>query len=450
MKAILTLFWLCTCLASFAQSGKITLEGQVQNASLPSISVTDFRYGEIVEVKLNKNGRFKSTATLESDGYYFLNYGRNTAYVYLYSNDELRITFDAIYFDSTLSFEGRGAERNNYLAKKTLVDQELTADLEAFYMADEEKYLQNVENVERTHQAALATYDVEDFFKEEELKSLRYNKLLSIHNYESNYEFYLGEKTSSTNEFYEPLQGLDLNNETDYRKHPYYFYLVNAIWNKRIERAKDENEMLDVIRLVRSEAVITKLLYDFYANISADNERAEEYLNLIKMVVNYQPFIELAEKRYTEMLEAQALQKGDPSPTFSYESIEGDKVSLKDMRGSFVYIDVWATWCAPCIKQVPYLKQLEEYFRGRNVVFVSISVDKKELKSRWKQMIADKQLGGVQLFADNSFDSDFMNALDVNSIPRFILIDPDGNIVETEAPRPSYEKTTKLLESLLN
>lgn len=43
-----------------------------------------------------------------------------------------------------------------------------------------------------------------------------------------------------------------------------------------------------------------------------------------------------------------------------------------------------------------------------------------------------------------------MNALDVNSIPRFILIDPDGNIVETEAPRPSYEKTRKLLESLLN
>ncbi|MEM6816814.1 MAG: thioredoxin-like domain-containing protein [Bacteroidota bacterium] len=84
------------------------------------------------------------------------------------------------------------------------------------------------------------------------------------------------------------------------------------------------------------------------------------------------------------------------------------------------------------------------------MVFVSISVDKKELKFRWKQMIADKRLGEVQLFADNSFDSDFMDALDVNTIPRFILIDPDGNIVETEAPRPSYEKTRKLLDSILN
>ena len=65
-------------------------------------------------------------------------------------------------------------------------------------------------------------------------------------------------------------------------------------------------------------------------------------------------------------------------------------------------------------------------------------------------MIADKELGGLQLFADKSFDSAFMDAYAVHSIPRFILIDPEGKIVDTEAPRPSFDKTRVLLDELLN
>ncbi len=99
---------------------------------------------------------------------------------------------------------------------------------------------------------------------------------------------------------------------------------------------------------------------------------------------------------------------------------------------------------------MPYLKKLEKRYHDKNIVFVSISVDKKEVKPTWKQMVNDKELGGLQLFADKSFDSDFMNAFAVNSIPRFILIDPKGNIVDPEAPRPSFDKTRVLLDRLLN
>ena len=122
---------------------------------------------------------------------------------------------------------------------------------------------------------------------------------------------------------------------------------------------------------------------------------------------------------------------------------------MSDFRGKYVYIDVWATWCSPCIKQVPYLKALEEDYRDKNIVFVSISVDKEAVKSTWKQMVADEELEGVQLFSDNSFDSEFMDAYAVNSIPRFILIDPDGKIVDQEAPRPSFKKTRDLFDEIL-
>ena len=64
-------------------------------------------------------------------------------------------------------------------------------------------------------------------------------------------------------------------------------------------------------------------------------------------------------------------------------------------------------------------------------------------------MVIDKKLGGLQLFADKSFDSAFMDAYAVNSIPRFILIDPEGKIVNTQAPRPSFDATKVLLDGLL-
>lgn len=103
-----------------------------------------------------------------------------------------------------------------------------------------------------------------------------------------------------------------------------------------------------------------------------------------------------------------------------------------------------------CGTRNAFARQRGERYHGKNVVFVSIGVDKVEFKATWKQMVADKQLGGLQLFADNSFDSAFLDAYAVNSIPRFILIDPESKIVNPNAPQPSFDKTRELLDGLLN
>lgn len=128
--------------------------------------------------------------------------------------------------------------------------------------------------------------------------------------------------------------------------------------------------------------------------------------------------------------------KGNPSPEFNnYENYKGSTSSLADFKGKYVYIDVWATWCKPCLQQIPFLQSLEEKYHGKNIEFVSISIDQPNLNAAWKNMIADKNMGGVQLFAGG--DQSFANAYQVSGIPRFILIDPQGNIVEANAPRPS-------------
>ena len=113
-----------------------------------------------------------------------------------------------------------------------------------------------------------------------------------------------------------------------------------------------------------------------------------------------------------------------------------------------MYIDVWATWCAPCKAEIPYLKTLEKDYEGKNIQFVSISVDKQNAHDAWKKMIKEKQMSGIQLFADNNFESKFIRDYDINTIPRFILIDPKGNIVDADAMRPSNPSIKDFLNKL--
>ncbi|MCR8669018.1 TlpA family protein disulfide reductase [Aestuariibaculum sp. M13] len=145
---------------------------------------------------------------------------------------------------------------------------------------------------------------------------------------------------------------------------------------------------------------------------------------------------------------ATKLDKGSVSPEFvDYENYDGSKTSLSDFKGKYVFIDVWATWCTPCKAQIPYLEELEKEYKDENIVFVSMSVDKPSDKEKWSKMVKDKHMSGVQILAPNATKSEFALAYNINSIPRFILIDPQGNIVDFDAPRPSNKEAIhKLLD----
>lgn len=140
----------------------------------------------------------------------------------------------------------------------------------------------------------------------------------------------------------------------------------------------------------------------------------------------------------------EALKAGDPSPVFKYLDINGKEVSLKDLKGKYVYIDVWATWCGPCKRELPHLKELEEKMHGKKIVFVSISCDQD--KAAWERMVKEKGLGGIQLH--NGGDREFMTAFEIRGIPRFILLDKKGKIVNPNMTRPSNPETEKTLKAL--
>ena len=141
--------------------------------------------------------------------------------------------------------------------------------------------------------------------------------------------------------------------------------------------------------------------------------------------------------------------EGTLAPSFDYENHKGGKTKLEDLRGKYVYIDVWATWCGPCRAEIPHLKKVEEKYHGKNIEFVSISVDVDKDHEKWQKFVTDKELGGIQLFADKNWNSDFIKAFGINSIPRFLLIDPTGKVVKADAPRPSSNTLVELLDTLV-
>jgi thiol-disulfide isomerase/thioredoxin len=140
---------------------------------------------------------------------------------------------------------------------------------------------------------------------------------------------------------------------------------------------------------------------------------------------------------------------GMPTPLFSFNNIANKPVALQSLLGKYVYIDVWTTWCGPCKAEIPHLQKLEVAYKTKNIQFVSISVDEQKDATKWKNYVTKNKLGGLQLMADSSFESTFIKNMGINSIPRFILIDPQGKLVAANALRPSDAELRKMLDKLL-
>ncbi len=201
-----------------------------------------------------------------------------------------------------------------------------------------------------------------------------------------------------------------------------YFSLEKSAFDVKIEEFKKASVAI-------STTGVDSLIV---AQIGNDDTRFLDYLNK-----NYQ----------TKYNSAVKFAKGKPSPKFlDFENYKGGTTSLDDLKGKYVYIDVWATWCGPCKQQIPFLKKIEDKYHGKNIEFVSISTDRPNKYDAWKKMIVDRNMGGIQLYAgnNNTFSRDYQ----INSIPRFILVDPEGNIVDADAPRPSDPRLIELFNSL--
>ena len=138
---------------------------------------------------------------------------------------------------------------------------------------------------------------------------------------------------------------------------------------------------------------------------------------------------------YLGRLERRAkLMEGRPAIDLDFVTSEGKKGKLSDYKGKPMYVDFWATWCGPCMGEMPYFNELSRKYP--NVQFIGISVDESE--KAWKNFIGRGSHGAVNEL--NCQDSRTKSGWDITGIPRFLLIDEHFNIISADAPRPSQKE----------
>jgi thiol-disulfide isomerase/thioredoxin len=118
------------------------------------------------------------------------------------------------------------------------------------------------------------------------------------------------------------------------------------------------------------------------------------------------------------------------------DAINGKPVSIKGLKGKVVVIDFWATWCPPCVAEMPKMKKLYAEYKGKGVEFIGVSLDQSKEKGgldSLKKFVAENDITWPQYYQGNFWQSDFSKAWGINSIPCVFLIDADGRLVNTKA-----------------
>lgn len=265
--------------------------------------------------------------------------------------------------------------------------------------------------------------------------------------------FQLFDGTESTLLFLKNGYNLELNMDAKKFDESIVYKGNGANENNYLAKKALEDEMFgkNLDGFLSEDDVNFNKVVEYRKNTTLENlKTANVDENLAQMITSMvqQETMMLTQMR-TQKLASNKLN-GLPSPYFAYENHKGGITKLEDFKGKYVYIDVWATWCAPCRAEIPHLKKLEEQFKGKDIVFVSISIDKKLDHDKWKNFVSEKQLGGVQLIADNDWNSNFLKEYNITGIPRFILIDKEGNIMYSDAGRPSSLGLASTLSEILN
>ncbi len=198
------------------------------------------------------------------------------------------------------------------------------------------------------------------------------------------------------------------------------------------------------------EIEFTKIVNQHFHKLteSLQQEKTFDSIFVTKQQNEMQYVLKNIKKEYQKkQLIKKALVKGSPSPSFiNYTNHKGSTSSLYDFKEKYVYIDMWATWCKPCIGEFPSLQKLIEKYKEKNIQFINISIDDKKDFGKWKNYVTENKLKGVQLIISD--DKSFKNEYLISNIPRYILIDPDGNIITPNAPSPSNPLLIELFDSL--
>lgn len=455
MKKLLFLLATAAFVSCNTENGQpkdyLVFSGTVTNPNSPTGFVRGHQLSE--EFPINNDGTFTDTLHIDEPGYYTFKIGNETSTFYLENGEDINLTIDTQQFDESITYTGEGAEPNNYLAQKYMTNEQTMGSPKDLYTLEEAEFIAKLDSFKEKLVNDLQLSQASEDFKTLEKKNLMYERYVQLLNYPQYHAYYSRNMSFvPSDSFNEQLVTLDLDNELDAKKYSAYQNIVLKDFYKQltplqtIDTDSFPSKAVQFIKDKKSAAVQSILMNAMAREIGPDNPEASKYY--------YDAFMEISKndafkETLTEKYKlVKALAPGMPSPTFTYENHKGGTTSLADFKGKYVYVDVWATWCGPCKREIPFLKKVEEAYHDKNIEFVSISIDTEADHDKWKTFVDEQELGGTQLFADKDWKSDFVQGYGINAIPRFLLIDTEGNIISASAPRPSNPQLTATFDGL--
>ena len=160
----------------------------------------------------------------------------------------------------------------------------------------------------------------------------------------------------------------------------------------------------------------------------------------VKHTAAYQRIIQVAD--YMKKQQApKSLSLGEKAPAFTLKDAAGNEHSLSDFKGKYLVIDFWASWCGPCKKEMPFMKELYDKYHSKGLEMLAISTDQDP--NAWKKAMNKLDMPYLQLHDKNGVASD---SYFVRGIPYVLLIGPKGNIVAIERGEVLEEAIRKHLK----
>ena len=294
-----------------------------------------------------------------------------------------------------------------------------------------------------------------DFATKEE-KANRYQQLAIVSEYLLNHRKYTEEEAPAIKELQDLCTAVDLDNATDFNDYPEYQTLVQNIFKWRIYSHKVQYEFDDPwgkiladFKVFKSENIKQALAPLIIEGVSPTSASAtnEEIIALVKQLVKDNDLLNTLSKHIDLVNKLKAGQPFPALPALTDLNDKEVKYEQLPLKGKLLFIDIWATYCPDCRKELPALEALQEDYKAEPITFVSISVDRD--KEAWKAMVKEKKLGGIHLYASPETKELFKELYDLRSIPRYMLIDEKGNIINANLPMPSDKNLKELITATL-
>lgn len=394
----------------------------------------------IVDIPLDEKGHGEHT--FEHIGAVHANffYGMDSKKIFMEDGDDIRITFDGADFKGTMKLEVEGGKSKifDYLNQVTLLD--VPQEKMALPFADYVAFVNGREQAMMRILKAWKLDAVSPRFVTVETGRIRYSYASAVMMYAAGHPFVAQDSTYRPDEaYYREIRKYAVEDEdlVELKEYREYMKEIARIFGCGQAAGTTPYERTICMMNYVADSLKDDKVKQALLNVLAI-EQVEQYgisgidelLNLHRTYVT-DPVLQAA---FQEKYDAWDLTRpGMVSPDFRAWDTDDKMHTLADFKGKYVYIDLWATWCGPCRREMPFLRQLEEDYSGRNITFLSLSTDAR--KADWLKMVKGQQMTGVQLFLGSG--SRFQTAYKADGIPHFILLDPEGKIVNANMLRPS-------------